>query len=878
MSRLQSTATRPGILDARAGLLGGLLVLLLALSVLPPAGPAAHADEPGGAAAPAEAWSQITHDGFTRVIVSLEEHARPEGELGRTQARQQRDRIRTAQQAVADALPADGSQVGRAYRTIPAMALIVGEQGLRALETSAQVRSIDLDQRLELADDAEDESLSPLLEETTQTVGTPVLSDLGYRGAGQAVAILDTGVDTDHPAFGDRVVAEACFSLGADGDPSTGGDCPEGGSEQTGEGAGVPLPDDVAGFWHGTHVAGIAAGQAVDASDLDGSTDLHEGIAPEADILAVQVFYDNDGVAGAWASDIIAGLEWVGDQDGHEVAAANLSLGGGEFDEICSYDPFTEVVQSLASQQVAVVAASGNKGWQDAMGMPACLPDVISVGSTDLDGTVSDFSNTADFLDLLAPGRSVHAAYPDAQAVAADGTSMATPHVAGGLALLQEGTDWRLEVTEVLDALRETGEPVTDDRNGVEDPLVFPETRLDAAYDGLVSSDPPGTPVELTADASEDEVSLSWAPGDGGTVDGYVVERDGAELWSGEATSFVDGDVESEAEYEYRVTAQGPGGSSEPAIVTVAVPAPEDDTDSDEDSDADSDDDADADSDEDADSDSDDETETEPEPEPAPAAPVDLAADASGDEVSLSWAPGDGGTVDGYVVERDGAELWSGETTSFVDGDVESGASYEYRVTAHGPGGSSDPAVVSVTMPEPEPEPVTFSDVDEDGAHGEAIGRMAGAGIINGYDDGTFRPSRTLTRAQAASLLVRGLEIDVPVPTGRFSDVPVDYVHAATIEAAAAAGIVGGYDDGTFRPGEPLTRAQAASMIARAFELPDGGPHGFVDVGADHPHGANIARAAEAGAVGGYDDGTFRPSEHLNRAQAASILDRLLHG
>jgi subtilisin family serine protease len=156
-----------------------------------------------------------------------------------------------------------------------------------------------------------------------------VLHDLGFRGAGTAVAVLDTGVDADHPAFGSRVVAEACFSLGEDWKDSSSGDCPDGTAEQVGSGAGAPLPSDVAGWWHGTHVAGIAAGQAVDAELLAGEHDLHDGVAPEADILAVQVFHANGGGSMAWDSDIIAGLDWVAAQEEHDVAAVNLSLGAG---------------------------------------------------------------------------------------------------------------------------------------------------------------------------------------------------------------------------------------------------------------------------------------------------------------------------------------------------------------------------------------------------------------------------------------------------------------------------------------------------------------------------------------------------------------------
>lgn len=167
-----------------------------------------------------------------------------------------------------------------------------------------------------------------------------------------------------------------------------------------------------------------------------------------------------------------------------------------------------------------------------------------------------------------------------------------------------------------------------------------------------------------------------------------------------------------------------------------------------------------------------------------------------------------------------------------------------------------------------------FVDVDEKDVHGPAILRMAAEGVITGYDDGTFRPTLSVTRAQLATLLVRqlDLELDGDVPT--FDDVAKDHPHAKTIAIAASHGVVSGYDDGTFRPERDLTRAQAATMLVRAFEVAEADGHDFTDVG-DSVHAEAIAAAAAHGMVGGYDDGTFRPDEALTRAQIATILDRL---
>jgi hypothetical protein len=184
--------------------------------------------------------------------------------------------------------------------------------------------------------------------------------------------------------------------------------------------------------------------------------------------------------------------------------------------------------------------------------------------------------------------------------------------------------------------------------------------------------------------------------------------------------------------------------------------------------------------------------------------------------------------------------------------------------------------------PEPEPEPgpeptiapettgPVFSDVS--GPHAESIYKVAAAGIAEGYDDGTFRPNNGVTRAQMASFLTRALQLPLP-DTVPFSD--VSGPHAAAIAAVADAGIAFGYSDGTYRPGETVTRAQMASFLARALGVDPASGHGFSDI-ADSVHSDAIASVAEAGIAEGYSDGTYRPNQTVTRAQMASFLARAL--
>jgi micrococcal nuclease len=114
-----------------------------------------------------------------------------------------------------------------------------------------------------------------------------------------------------------------------------------------------------------------------------------------------------------------------------------------------------------------------------------------------------------------------------------------------------------------------------------------------------------------------------------------------------------------------------------------------------------------------------------------------------------------------------------------------------------------------------------------------------------------------------------------PAGTARFPDT-TGTTHERAVAALADAGVIGGYPDGTFRPAEPISRAQMATMLTRAFGLPAAsGPSPFTDT-AGSPYAAGIGALAAAGITTGYADGTFRPTLTVTRGQTASFLDRAL--
>lgn len=189
------------------------------------------------------------------------------------------------------------------------------------------------------------------------------------------------------------------------------------------------------------------------------------------------------------------------------------------------------------------------------------------------------------------------------------------------------------------------------------------------------------------------------------------------------------------------------------------------------------------------------------------------------------------------------------------------------------------PAQTDERMPEPQDPfalgpPPLYDDVRADSPHAEAIGLTTLFGIATGYPDGSFRPHEHVTRGQIASFLDRGLRYSASFVGPSFRDVE-GTAHETAVDAFAAAGVVEGYPDGTFGPHQPVTRAQMATYLAQALQLPPASEHApeFDDV-EDGVHSDAIARVAYARLARGYDDGTFRPDEQVTRAQMATFVSR----
>jgi len=413
---------------------------------------------------------------------------------------------------------------GRALRMMevtPAFAINATAAEVDALANDPRVVSIAID-KIE----------KPILIQTVPLIGmTTAYGTYNATGSGFAVAIIDSGVDKTH-TFLANVIAEACYStttgtLGSGGSASV---CPNGASSSTASGSGVNCTISWAGCEHGTHVAGIAAGFNTQYQ----SGQPANGVAKSAGIIAIKAASrftgsdcspDPSPCIAFWDSDMQAALDHVyairnSLPAGYQgVAAANLSIGGGDYSGTCDSgnSSFKASIDNLRAANIATVIAAGNDSKTSQISFPACISSAIAVAASSKNDKIASYTNINSQVAVFAPGgdfnqptagahsnlvlSSVPSGYSTCSSDGASysgpnpstggtycylaGTSMATPHVTGAFAAIRSALP-NATVSQILSALESTGLSIADTRN--HGTITKPRIRVDQALQSLAST------------------------------------------------------------------------------------------------------------------------------------------------------------------------------------------------------------------------------------------------------------------------------------------------------------------------------------------------------------------------------------------------------
>lgn len=417
--------------------------------------------------------------------------------MARSAIESRRNQVRQAQ---SDFVARNSAQMQKVYGRTAVMPMVFVEATRAQIPTLAQDVSVAWIQV--------DEMSKPLMDVSTELIGSREVNQSGFDGTGTSVAVFDTGTSNNHPFLTGQVVDEACFSTTYAGTGfSYATACPNGADFQAGTGSAAPY-----GTWdHGNHVSGTVAGKVMTA----GSRNVR-GVAPGAKIIGVQVFSRNvaTGDSGSFTSDQIRAFDWlyqnINSASWGTLASINMSLGSStKYDEFCDTNPLKVYIDQFRLDGVATIIASGNDGYVSGVGSPACISSAITVGASTngvsgASGTdqVAVFSNSPTqkgnlpnargdrLLDLLAPGTDIYSA-GDSTGIftTMSGTSMATPHVAGAFAVMRQMRP-QASVSQILQMLVSTGKQIRDSSG-----LVVRRIDLKAAATSIASVTPTAVPA-----------------------------------------------------------------------------------------------------------------------------------------------------------------------------------------------------------------------------------------------------------------------------------------------------------------------------------------------------------------------------------------------
>jgi len=325
-----------------------------------------------------------------------------------------REKPGAAQQAMVKGV---GGKIKYTYHIVDAIAASIPEKAIDALQKNPNIRYVEPDGTVYALDAELDNTWG------VKRIGAGVVH-ASNKGTDIKVAIIDTGIDYNHPDLDDNYEGGWDF-VNNDDDP---------------------MDDD----GHGTHVAGTVAAE----DNGEGVV----GVAPEAFLYALKVL---DETGRGYVSDIVAAIEWATDPNGDEDTSdrldiINMSLGGG------ANSTLEDACLSAYNEELLLVAAAGNSGNPPGRGdniiYPAAYDSVIAVAATDQNDVRARWSSTGPDLELSAPGVAINSTLLGGGYGEGSGTSMASPHVTGTVALMIAAgiTDIRNELQSTADDLGAT--------------------------------------------------------------------------------------------------------------------------------------------------------------------------------------------------------------------------------------------------------------------------------------------------------------------------------------------------------------------------------------------------------------------------------------
>lgn len=367
--------------------------------------------------------------------------------------KQRQEAVKQVQDTVLQKFVTGEFSIVHKYKNFPSMTGYVNQAGLIKLEADPDVRSVGTDV-----------GGQGHLAESVPFINADDVQALGYTGKGITVAVLDTGIDSDHPDLNDNVAPGWYHFL--PGDYNAGAEDNHG---------------------HGTNVSGIITSNG---------TVAHVGVAPDADILAIKVL--NAANKFSDTSDIVAGIDYVVDHqsDYDNLCVINMSLGTDANFTQCPCDSvdwtwlqnFKQAVDTAKDSGFVIFASSGNNGYTNRMPVPACLSAVTAVaavydqnlGREPNDGNyscgchddsaygdlIACFSNRNGCNELAAPGRDITSSGNGGPWTSTyTGTSQASPHCAAVAALMYEkAAILGISITpdEIVQIMKDTGVATVD--------------------------------------------------------------------------------------------------------------------------------------------------------------------------------------------------------------------------------------------------------------------------------------------------------------------------------------------------------------------------------------------------------------------------------